>query len=153
MQTISSKDVAGMLGKRHDNFLREIRKYISNLGEEANKYFVETSYKDSIGRNRACYGITLEGCEFLSGLMIGKKSTEFKEKYTKILGKCEEPEEKEEEKIYSVKEVAKMLGISERTVYRNIENGKLHTIQREVISTVIAVTESDLNAFKVERGM
>ena len=33
MQTITSKEVAEMLDKRHDNLLRAIRKYISTLGE------------------------------------------------------------------------------------------------------------------------
>ena len=33
--TITSKEVAEMLGKRHDNLLRAIRKYITQLGEEA----------------------------------------------------------------------------------------------------------------------
>ena len=32
--TITSKEVAEMLGKRHDNLLRAIRKYITQLGDE-----------------------------------------------------------------------------------------------------------------------
>ena len=39
--TITSKEVAEMLGKRHDNLLRAIRKYITQLGDEAPKYFSE----------------------------------------------------------------------------------------------------------------
>ena len=39
--TITSKEVAEMLGKRHDNLLRVIRKYITQLGDEAPKYFSE----------------------------------------------------------------------------------------------------------------
>lgn len=35
--TITSKEVAEMLGKRHDNLLRAIRKYITQLGDEAPK--------------------------------------------------------------------------------------------------------------------
>lgn len=31
MQTISSRDVADMLGKRHDNFMRDLKKYINSL--------------------------------------------------------------------------------------------------------------------------
>lgn len=31
--TITSKEVAEMLGKRHDNLLRAIRKYITQLGD------------------------------------------------------------------------------------------------------------------------
>ena len=39
--TITSKEVAEMLGKRHDNLLRAIRKYITQLGDEVPKYFSE----------------------------------------------------------------------------------------------------------------
>lgn len=148
MQTVSSKEVSEMLGKRHDNFMRDIRKYISTLGDEAPKYFVDGSYKDGLGKTRSGYEVTLAGCELIAGRMIGEKSTVFKQKYLQIF----QPEEAGE-KDYSVKEVAKILGISERTVYRNIESGKIATIQKEVVSTVIAVTESALNAYKVERGM
>ena len=52
MQTISSKEVAEMLGKRHDNFMRDVRKYIASLGEEAPKHFVEGFYKDNKGKDR-----------------------------------------------------------------------------------------------------
>ena len=148
MQTVSSKEVSEMFGKRHDNFMRDIRKYISTLGDEAHKYFIEGSYKDGIGKTRSGYEITLAGCGLIAGRMIGEKGTAFKQKYLQIFY----PEEVGE-KDYSVKEVAKILGISERTVYRNIESGKIATIQKEVVSTVIAVTESALNAYKVERGM
>lgn len=150
MQTVSSKAVADMLGKRHDNFMRDIRKYIATLGDEAPKYFVDGSYKDGMGKSRSGYEVTLAGCDLIAGRMIGEKSTAFKQKYLQFF----QPEElKVEERDYSVKEVAKILGISERTVYRNIESGKIATIQKEVVSTVIAVTESALNSYKAERGL
>lgn len=38
--TITSKEVAEMLGKRHDNLLRAIRKYITQLGDEAPNPYV-----------------------------------------------------------------------------------------------------------------
>lgn len=63
--TITSKEVAEMLGKRHDNLLRAIRKYITQLGDEASKYFSEDP--DKGGR---LYHITKAGCD----LMAGRKS-------------------------------------------------------------------------------
>ena len=38
MQTLNSKAVAEMLGKRHDNFKRELRKSVATLGEAAGEY-------------------------------------------------------------------------------------------------------------------
>ena len=60
--TITSKEVAEMLGKRHDNLLRAIRKYITQLGDEAPKYFSEDP--DKGGR---LYHITKAGCDLMAG--------------------------------------------------------------------------------------
>ena len=38
MSTLSSKAVAEMLGKRHDNFMRNLRSYAATLGESASEY-------------------------------------------------------------------------------------------------------------------
>ena len=65
--TITSKEVAEMLGKRHDNLLRAIRKYITQLGDEAPKYFSEDP--DKGGR---LYHITKAGCDLMAGRIIGE---------------------------------------------------------------------------------
>ena len=74
--TITSKEVAEMLGKRHDNLLRAIRKYITQLGDEAPKYFSEDP--DKGGR---LYHITKAGCDLMAGRIIGAQSEAFKTKY------------------------------------------------------------------------
>lgn len=71
--TITSKEVAEMLGKRHDNLLRAIRKYITQLGDEAPKYFSEDP--DKGGR---LYHITKAGCDLMAGRIIGAQSEIFK---------------------------------------------------------------------------
>lgn len=63
--TITSKEVAEMLGKRHDNLLRAIRKYIKQLGDEAPKYFSEDP--DKGGR---LYHITKAGCDLMAGRIM-----------------------------------------------------------------------------------
>lgn len=53
MSTLSSKAVAEMLGKRHDNFMRNLRSYAATLGESASEYLIESTYKDGKGKVRA----------------------------------------------------------------------------------------------------
>lgn len=154
MQTINSKEVAEMLGKRHDNFMRDIRKYIASLEEEAPKYFTEGTYKNGLGKPCSCYEITLAGCELIAGRIIGAKSTAFREKYLQIFQPEELTEEvKEVPEDYTVEEVAKILECSERNVYRMIKNGKLKAIQKEVITitTKTFVTEKDLAEYTENR--
>lgn len=145
----SSKDVAEVLGKRHDNLLRAIRKYCEALGEEAPKYFIP----EGEGR-KATYKVTYLGCELLAGRMIGQAGDEFKLWYKGILGEpVEEPTKDPEEKLYTVAEVVDILGISERSVYRNIQIGKLGAVEREVMVPTVRkfVPAEALEKFKAER--
>lgn len=159
MNTISSKEVAEMLGKRHDNFMRDIRKYINTLGEDAPKYFVEGSYKDGLNKVRAGYDITLAGCDLIAGRIIGEKSTAFKEKYLEAFGapkkEWAEPVMDPVSTDLTVEEVAKRIGCSERNVYRMIKGGKLEAIQKEILvpTTKTFVTEEALEAYMADRGM
>lgn len=149
---VSSKDVAEVMGKRHDNLLRAIRKYIVALGDEADSYFVE----EGTGR-KAYFKVTLAGCELLAGRMIGKAGDEFRGWYRAAFGAGEPtqivPNEEADVKEYAVSEVAEMLGMSERSVYRNIQSGKLEAIEREVMIPTVKkfITEEALEDFKAKR--
>lgn len=150
---VSSKDVAEVMGKRHDNLLRAIRKYIVALGDEAGNYFVE----EGTGR-KAYFKVTLAGCELLGGRIIGKAGDEFRSWFRAAFGTGEttqiEPKQEEKKvKEFTVSEVAEMLGMSERSVYRNIQSGKLEAIEREVMIPTVKkfITEEALEEFKVKR--
>lgn len=150
---VSSKDVAEVMGKRHDNLLRAIRKYIVALGDEAGNYFVE----EGTGR-KAYFKVTLAGCELLGGRIIGKAGDEFRSWFRAAFGAGEttqiEPKQEEKKvKEFMVSEVAEMLGMSERSVYRNIQSGKLEAIEREVMIPTVKkfITEEALEEFKVKR--
>lgn len=149
--TITSKEVAEMLGKRHDNLLRAIRKYITQLGEEAPKYFSEDP--DKGGR---LYHITKDGCDLMAGRIIGAQSEVFKAKYAPVFGEEAPVEvvEEKQEKAYTVEEVAQILGCSERNVYRNIQSGKLEAVEREVMIPTLKkfVTEEALEKYKAGRA-
>lgn len=140
MQEINSKEVAEMLGKRHDNLLRDIRKYIVSLGGSATEYFNEGNYTDHLNKTRFCYMCTFKGCELMANRMIGEKSLKFKEQYLSKFGGTPETQEQKvapEPTEFAVDEVAKMLGLSERSVYRNIQSGKLQAYSKEVLVPVV----------------
>lgn len=155
MQMLGSKQVAEMLGRRHDNFARAIRKLSADLGEEAPKYFVEGV---ADGRAKNAYGITLAGCDLIAGRIIGSKSTAFKEQYLPLFGKTpdptQEPVNMAEPKRYTVQEAADALGMNERSVRRYIEKGSLKAEKIEVMVPTVKtlITEEDLKTFKENRG-
>lgn len=167
MQSISSKEVAEMIGVRHDNFLRNIRKYVEMLGgiSNATEYFTEGSYADTSGKKRFGYLLTKKGCDFVASRLNLGKGVAFKEAIdalewdevtttgAAVVSVPVQPVAPQPEVVsYSIKEAAKLLGMSERSVYRNVESGKLKTFQKEVVSTVTAVTEEALEEFKKVRA-
>ncbi|MCR3758449.1 Rha family transcriptional regulator [Clostridium felsineum] len=99
--TLDSREVAEMVGKRHDNLVRDIETYSKQM-EEANKtilktysklrmsdYFVKSTYLGGNGEERPCYKITKIGCEFISNKLTGVKGTAFTAIYTKRFNEME----------------------------------------------------------------
>ena len=83
-QTLDSREVAEMIGKKHYNLMRDVRSYVEEFIElkiEFNEFFRENTYKDNRGRLLPCYDITKKGCEFIAHKLTGIKGTEFTARY------------------------------------------------------------------------
>lgn len=79
-----SRDVAAMMERDHYELLKSIRTYAKYLIEgkiPVNDFFLESSYKDSIGRELPCYLITQKGCDMLANKLTGKKGVLFTAAY------------------------------------------------------------------------
>lgn len=73
-----------MVGKRHTDLLRDIRRYSEQINESKIAlvdFFAESTYKDSKGETRPCYNVTKKGCEFIAHKLTGTKGTEFTARY------------------------------------------------------------------------
>jgi Rha family phage regulatory protein len=83
-KTITSVEVAEMVGKDHSNLLKDIRRYIDQSAEvkiDLGEFFTEHMYTDANKQFRPCYLVTKKGCEFIAHKMTGVKGTEFTAKY------------------------------------------------------------------------
>ena len=83
-QTITSVEVAEMVGKPHNDLMKDIRRYISHFNEgniSHVEFFTENTYLDKKGQERPCYLVTKKGCEFIAHKLTGVKGTEFTAKY------------------------------------------------------------------------
>lgn len=77
---VDSREVAEMVGKRHDHLIRDIKKYCEILSQNemspelgrAN-FFVPASYKDANNQDRPCYLLTRKGCDMVANKMTGDK--------------------------------------------------------------------------------
>ena len=95
---MDSRDVAKMIGKRHTDLIRDIRRYINDLEADANlrplNFFVESSYLDKQGKDRPCYLLTKQGCEFVANKMTGTKGNLFTARYVSLFNEYQEQQQK-----------------------------------------------------------
>ena len=73
--TLTSLEVAEMIGIRHDSLIRKLEGDSKQVGIVATlrdhdfvvtEYFVESTYLDSQNKERKCYEITKKGCEMIA---------------------------------------------------------------------------------------
>ena len=83
-KTITSLEVAQMVHKDHSKILRDIRMYISQLGEAKigfTDFFTESTYLTEQNKTMPSFNITKKGCEFIAHKLTGQKGTEFTARY------------------------------------------------------------------------
>jgi len=90
-QMVCSLAIAKNFDKRHDNVMRDIEVYLSNIldgeeieiGEKVNPedLFIPGEYTDSKGRTYPCYFMTQDGFAILAFGFTGKKAMWFKLRY------------------------------------------------------------------------
>lgn len=81
---ISSLEVAEMVGRRHDQVLRDIKTIVEHFGDDhksVGNYFIEGTYRDNLNRTKPCYLLTKKGCELYGTRMTGEKGTQFAVQY------------------------------------------------------------------------
>ena len=84
-EVMDSRDVAKMIGKAHAHLMRDISRYINDMEHnpklDSAQFFIESSYIDPNKRERPCYLLTKQGCEFVANKLTGKKGTIFTATY------------------------------------------------------------------------
>lgn len=82
--TITSMEVAQMVEKEHSKLLKDIRRYVEQLGEAKigfTDFFTESTYTTIQNKVMPCYLVTKKGCEFIAHKLTGQKGTEFTARY------------------------------------------------------------------------
>lgn len=92
-ETLTSMEVAEMIEKDHSKLLRDIRRYIKQLGEAKigfTDFFIETTYISEQNKQLPCFNVTRKGCEFIANKLTGQKGTEFTARYVNRFHELEE---------------------------------------------------------------
>ena len=112
---IGSREVAEMIGIRHDVLLKKISSLNSDFTNHKiafSKYWTDGVYKDASGKSNKEFQITKRGCEFLANKTTGTKGNLFTDKY---MDKFEQMKEIIQLPRLS-KELQAIFAIDERTV-------------------------------------
>lgn len=91
-RNITSLEVAEMVGRDHNEVLKDVRRIISQLAEgeiPQGEYFIESTYIDANKQKRPSFLITKKGCELYGTRMTGARGTQFAVKYIERFNQME----------------------------------------------------------------
>lgn len=84
---VESREVAKMIGRPHDQLMRNIRGYAEILGKDLSakmqtaSFFIESTYTNENNQTYPCYLLTRKGCDMVANKMTGEKGIIFTAKY------------------------------------------------------------------------
>ena len=91
-QTITSLEVAEMVGREHKNVMQDIRKISADLGQlkiQPSSYFTESTYKNNQNKTQPMFLLTKQGCELYGNRMTGIEGTAFTIKFVERFNEME----------------------------------------------------------------
>ncbi|MEK5432649.1 Rha family transcriptional regulator [Lysinibacillus sp. FSL R7-0073] len=90
-RNIPSTEVAEMVGRDHNEVLKDIRRIINQLGEGnlPQSYFIESTYTNTQNKELPCFLLTKKGCELYGTRMTGEKGTQFAVQYIERFNEME----------------------------------------------------------------
>lgn len=82
---VDSREVAKMIGKRHDHLLRDIEGYVAVLSQTptlgADQFFIDSTYEAGTGKSYKHFLLTRKGCDMVANKMNGAKGVLFTAHY------------------------------------------------------------------------
>lgn len=141
-RTITSIEVAEMVGKPHNDLLKDIRRYCEQFNEgnispvaeskiALGDFWIESTYLDAKRESRPCYLVTKKGCEFIAHKMTGVKGTVFTARYINRFHDMEDYIKEDnikslpislKEQVQSLEAVAEMLHMNDASKLLMLEN-------------------------------
>lgn len=87
-----SREIAEMVGRDHNNVMKDIRRIIEHLGEVTSyqSYFIQSTYTNNQNKELPCYLLTKKGCELYATRMTGEKGTLFAMTYIEKFNEMEQ---------------------------------------------------------------
>lgn len=144
-QTLTSNEVAEMMGTTNGELMKTIRTYINYLAEgeiPTGDFFIESTYKDSNNQERPNYLLTKQGCEMVSNKLTGPKGVQFTAKYVSRFNQMEEHIKQQIDTSKLSPELQMFQGIFNAVAKQELETKRLAT-QMDNITEIVALNTTD----------
>ncbi|MCH1977700.1 Rha family transcriptional regulator [Enterococcus hirae] len=144
-QTLTSNEVAEMMGTTNGELMKTIRTYINYLAEgeiPTGDFFIESTYKDSNNQERPNYLLTKQGCEMVSNKLTGPKGVQFTAKYVSRFNQMEEHIKQQIDTSNLSPELQMFQGIFNAVAKQELETKRLAT-QVDNITEIVALNTTD----------
>lgn len=132
VQTITSLEVAEMVEKQHNELLKDIRRYVEQLGEGKiphTDFFIESTYVTEQNKTMPCFDVAKKGCEFIANKLTGVKGAVFTAKFINRFHEMKDYIKNDigllisfKEQVQSLEAVADMLRMNEASKLLMLEN-------------------------------
>lgn len=131
--TLDSREVAELVGKRHDHLMRDIERYSQYISKSndpkvgaVENFFIKSTYVDAKGQTRPNYRITKKGCEFIAHKLTGEKGTLFTAAYINRFHEMEQALAEKQPKIIPENDVkAKEIDTRLKNANARLKNAKV----------------------------
>ncbi|MBL3707525.1 Rha family transcriptional regulator [Enterococcus faecium] len=144
-QTLTSNEVAEMMGTTNGELMKTIRTYINYLAEgeiPTGDFFIESTYKDSNNQERPNYLLTKQGCEMVSNKLTGPKGVQFTAKYVSRFNQMEEHIKQQIDTSKLSPELQMFQRIFNAVAKQELETKRLAT-QMDNITEIVALNTTD----------
>ncbi len=163
-KTLTSLEVAEMVGRQHSEVLKDIRRIERQLPEveiHLGDYFIESMYRDSNNQQRPQFLLTKKGCELYGTRMTGEKGTQFAVAYIERFNEMENHIKEDSQEVPSL-EVALQAALEHERDIKSIKsdvnylkgNMRIDSLQQKDLqkaakqSIVHALGGKDSNAYQ-----
>lgn len=141
-RTLTSLEVAEMVGREHNEVLKDVRRIIGHL-DQGNlphvEYFIESTYRGGNGQERPSYLLTKKGCELYGTRMTGEKGTRFAIQY------IERFNEMEERQLLQPKTQSELIAMMAQN---NVEQERRITVVEEKQDNIVSILSLDVRDWR-----
>lgn len=151
-KTIESREVAEMIGRKHSELLKDIRRYIGYLAEgkiHSGSFFLEASYSDQNNQIRPCFLLSKQGCEMIANKLTGKTGTIFTARYVQKFNELEQLNRDSYLIEDPVERAKKWIAEQEKTKQLALENQKMKP--KVVFADSVSASKSSISIRNLSR--